>query len=567
MISQLAQVCVDRLNAKDAPAMDAIKMQVEVEREYIVQGNTLAHETNEKEEKAMSLEFEITSTRYKAEKDDTVFFSGLYRKIYKFVVANAGIESAFAAPEAEAETLAALESVFPQHGLRRFLSLSREDKSAQLKELTSIVMGIRIFNKSIGKGGVGMHDPVEPYIEQAEELSGQMKGLLIDTQRELEKYELVTTHLASLHRPSDPMMLRIRDEHNNRVAMLDLAQFLLEQVEKGLATVNGLAEQYNAEQKEMQDLVGARHSIPKEQVYPKLEALGMIYALLLQESRTLEVLQQVTSVLMNFASTFVTAVTSHQLQEASSSARANPLLSDSGPPTSANPEEDAKLYSAEKLTWEEACGGEALPKLRCGGLSPVTAVKRAGLLLRAVPEAGCVRWNNALYGFANPSEADQFCTNPENYIAALDNVAATMPEIVRLLRIEESFPSLRMAGVVDCMATPVTCDFGTQTPTHFIDKHIDRNYEWNEWALRRRVLALTNLRQKQTHSMQTADSHFRREQQTQVWLPKESTTQTAVQKGTSMPQKKMYIAGLRGAPNVAMNVVTVDLDLGQPHEY
>lgn len=33
------------------------------------------------------------------------------------------------ASQAEAETLAALDSVFPQHGLRRFLSLSREDKA------------------------------------------------------------------------------------------------------------------------------------------------------------------------------------------------------------------------------------------------------------------------------------------------------------------------------------------------------------------------------------------------------------------------------------------------------
>jgi hypothetical protein len=45
---------------------------------------------------------------------------------------------------------------------------------------------------------------------------------------------------------------------------------------------------------------------------------------------------------------------------------------------------------------------------------------------------------------------------------------------------------------------------------------MDRSYEWNEWAARRRVLALTNLRQKRTHSQQTQLSHYRREQKTQV---------------------------------------------------
>eukprot|EP00983_Pelagomonas_calceolata_P024161 759946-Pelagomonas_calceolata.AAC.6 len=41
-------------------------------------------------------------------------------------------------------------------------------------------------------------------------------------------------------------------------------------------------------------------------------------------------------------------------------------------------------------------------------------------------------------------------------------------------------------------------------------------YEWNEWALRRRALQLTNLRQKATHSTQTGLSHFKRDTDTQA---------------------------------------------------
>jgi hypothetical protein len=37
-----------------------------------------------------------------------------------------------------------------------------------------------------------------------------------------------------------------------------------------------------------------------------------------------------------------------------------------------------------------------------------------------------------------------------------------------------------------CLAA-VKVDAGTQTPTHFTEKFMDVNYEWNEWALRRRV--------------------------------------------------------------------------------
>lgn len=38
-------------------------------------------------------------------------------------------------------------------------------------------------------------------------------------------------------------------------------------------------------------------------------------------------------------------------------------------------------------------------------------------------------------------------------------------------------------------AAPVKVDVETQTPTHFTEGFIDVDYEWNEWALRRRVSA------------------------------------------------------------------------------
>jgi hypothetical protein len=33
-----------------------------------------------------------------------------------------------------------------------------------------------------------------------------------------------------------------------------------------------------------------------------------------------------------------------------------------------------------------------------------------------------------------------------------------------------------------------------------------------------------------------------------------------------MVQKKRYIAGLRGSPATRMNIVSLDLDIGQPHQ-
>ena len=116
-------------------------------------------------------------------------------------------------------------------------------------------------------------------------------------------------------------------------------------------------------------------------------------------------------------------------------------------------------------------------------------------------------------------------------------------------------------------AGPLKVDLGAQTPVHFVERHIDPSYEWNVWALRRRALALANLRQKATHSAQTAASHFRRDADTQVWKPKEAQVQTRADKGQAMPKKLQYVAGLRGAPETKMSVIRLDLDLGQPHQH
>ncbi len=54
------------------------------------------------------------------------------------------------------QVAAALESVFPRIGLKSFIMLPPDQKKAQLEEMTNIVLGIRLFNREIGKGGAGL---------------------------------------------------------------------------------------------------------------------------------------------------------------------------------------------------------------------------------------------------------------------------------------------------------------------------------------------------------------------------------------------------------------------------
>lgn len=52
----------------------------------------------------------------------------------------------------EKEVAAALESVIPRAALGPFVSLNASEKVTQLIELSNLVIGIRLFNKEIGKG-------------------------------------------------------------------------------------------------------------------------------------------------------------------------------------------------------------------------------------------------------------------------------------------------------------------------------------------------------------------------------------------------------------------------------
>jgi hypothetical protein len=185
----------------------------------------------------------------------------------------------------------------------------------------------------------------------------------------------------------------------------------------------------------------------------------------------------------------------------------------------------------------------------------------------------------------------------EGVLTAAKDAARATPELVHVLGLGSSFPTVREThpdasssravdltrGVIQVaihhmvtqgidlgdgsllyqggIDTRASKEMGCQTDTHPVESYIDKTYEWNEWALRRRALMLTNLRTKQTHSTQTKDSHFRRDNATQHYHAKDSTTNTTRSTGTVPRRESNYVTGLRGHPDEKMHVVNICLDL------
>ena len=87
--------------------------------------------------------------------NDFESLTDLYRQIFAFLMVHVGNDELMD-NAVEREVAAALESVFPRIGLKAFMTMSRREKEGQLNELANIVLGIRLFNKDIGKGGAGL---------------------------------------------------------------------------------------------------------------------------------------------------------------------------------------------------------------------------------------------------------------------------------------------------------------------------------------------------------------------------------------------------------------------------
>nr|BAB62940.1 hypothetical protein [Macaca fascicularis] len=152
-VQNLVKLCMTRLLDTKNPSLDTIKMQVYFDMNYTNRVEFLEEHHRVLESRLGSVTREITDNRACAKEE----LESLYRKIISYVLLRSGLGSPTDIKTVR-EVTAALQSIFPQAELGTFLTLSKKDKERQLKELTMIVTGIRLFNRDCGKGGEGIDD-------------------------------------------------------------------------------------------------------------------------------------------------------------------------------------------------------------------------------------------------------------------------------------------------------------------------------------------------------------------------------------------------------------------------
>ncbi|XP_075196264.1 cilia- and flagella-associated protein 206 isoform X3 [Anomaloglossus baeobatrachus] len=534
-------------------------MQVYFDMNYTTRGEFLDEHHRVLESRLAPVCREITDSRARIAEE----LESLYRKIVSYVLLRSGLGSPTDIKVVR-EATAALQSIFPHTELGTFLSLVKKDKERQLKELTMIVTGIRLFNKDCGKGGEGIDDLPNVLKEAIPATTKHIDSELQSSREMIYRYTaLIEDMYSKKHKSSLLDLNQLKEALYNARQHEALLNILLSDVITCAQQLDVMDKQYGAQMEQLKATVQSKTAIPTAQVYPLFISLSKLWNSFQDEIVLLSVLSNITANLQPFLELHEELFPAHVIQ---------PLLSDL---TVKSDEERIKDSTGECVNpldfrsqeWyfpETTANYDRLP-IQYHGFCGFTIATRDGLLLPGNPGIGTLKHREGYYVFSSKEAASRFAQDPDHYISLIGEKAKQCAELIQLLELHQQFaaitPYSQAQAAEKLLMKPITkCNSSTQTDTHIVETNIVKSYEWNEWELRRKAIKLTNLRQKVTHSMQTHGSHMRRENFSQVYLPKQVGTQTKRDGASNVPKPQIFLSGLRGCGlSKPTNMVKVNL--------
>ncbi|XP_037988530.1 cilia- and flagella-associated protein 206 isoform X2 [Motacilla alba alba] len=516
-MQDLIQLCVTRLLDTTNPSLSTIKMQVYFDMNYANRDELLSEQERVLEGKLAPLVRAITESAPHAQEE----MENVYQKIVTYVLLRSGLGSPTDI-EAVREVTAALQSVFPQTEMITFISLGKKDKEQQLKDLAMLVTGIRLYNKECQRGGSGIDD-----------LPGILSEAIPSATRTLD--ERLNSCQLLAHRYTALLECMQEDPQRfSRLRFLKLkeALFNVRQYEAFLCILQPLFMELSKLWTSFQDEMLLLSFLTN--MADNLQQFLEIQSQLFPEEMLTSLLEGVTvkSDVERIKETMGTRVN----------------VSD--------------FTNQEWLFPETTDNFDQLLIQYHGFCAHSIGVK--GITLPGNPAIGILKHKEKYYVFSSKEAAYIFAEDPDKFIQLNIEKAKKYAELIQLLELHHQFEYLvphaqaRKASKGSMKPAPKR-ESGTQTDTHILPPTIVRSYEWNEWELRRKAIKLANLRRMLTHSMQTDLSHMRRENFTQVYLPKDAGTQTKRDNSSNVPKPQIFLKGLRGGSSPTTHMVTVDL--------
>ncbi|KFU91798.1 UPF0704 protein C6orf165 [Chaetura pelagica] len=555
-VQNLIQICVTRLLDTTNPSLCTIKMQVYFDMNYANRAELLSEQRRVLEGRLAPLVRDITGSRPRLQKE----MENMYQKIISYVLLSSGLGSPTDI-EVVREVTAALQSIFPLTEMIAFISLSKKNKEEQLKNFTMLVTGIRLYNKECRKGGRKIDD-LPAILNEAIPLATQAVDEDLNTCHMLaHKYTaLLECMQEDEHRCMELGSLKLRE------ALFSVRQYeaflciLLSDAITSAQEVEKMNVEFAATMEQLKNTVRDRVAVDTKEVFPLFVALSNLWTGFQDEMLLLSFLTNMTNNLQQFleihSQFFPEEVLTSLLEGVTVKTDKERIEETMGTTVDVSDFENQEwLFPGTTDNFDQ------LLTQYHGFCAYAIGVK--GLTLPGNPAIGILKHKERCYIFSSKEAAYVFAQDPDKYIQLNVEKAKKYTELIQLLELQHQFeyfaPYAQIRSADKFFMKPTTkCDCSTQTDTHILPPTIVASYEWNEWELRRKAIKLANLRRKLTHSMQTDRSHMRRENISQVYLPKEVGTQSKRESSSNVPRPQIFLEGLRGRSSTTQ-MLKVDL--------
>ncbi|KAF4664456.1 hypothetical protein FOL47_005126 [Perkinsus chesapeaki] len=596
---------IERLSMRDDPSLETMRLQTDLNYHYNnIEQEAVNRELARNEAIGSSIRRIVEQTNELNGRMDFNGFNLIYKLVHELLVTAAIVAiPSGRIPDKGTELQIrqdlgpALHSVMPRVAIKSFCSLTDSEKICQLRELVSLVHGIRLFHSAAGDwSGAGLW--VEEVVGNAEDCRKA-----VEKETWLQRINDKCTEIAELvDTLVDVSMFDDSEATGNlsrfaqdicylRQSLLYL-QSIGDDVEKALARLYNSRMQFSECLKLVSIGIGTKTAVAKEDVYPRFDSLTRYYNSCREELLFMEDRIKLAELVLKQLDTYsVSPSLPEELLESVEDRKAqgadpswwkedqtegkphNKESGDGGNTWLAGLFENTsgELYLLEPGSYGEYQG----TKLKYQGYCPIALVGGRGLLIPGDPQHGLVRLgydNVSLVACSSRSAVNRFMNSHNHYIEAVKALCRVLPPLIPFLQMQTDFPHVPAcitaregsqgspAPYVEGKVEQVRVDVAIETDLH-PERSSDKDYEWNEWRMREKLLKAVALRQKRTRSIQTDYSAFRRDSDSQVYLPKDVTTNTYDDKWTNPVIHKRYLAGMRGAKKDTLKSVDIKFDI------
>lgn len=127
------------------------------------------------------------------------------------------------------------------------------------------MIGIRLFNRDIGKGGVGLESFAEIINHPARALITDLNREVADIMEQSDKYTMFFNVLSELSAPGSAHQVELyKEELTYKRQFLIYILELKSDVQISEGNIEGLQQKYQKEISELKNLIGNKSSIPKD---------------------------------------------------------------------------------------------------------------------------------------------------------------------------------------------------------------------------------------------------------------------------------------------------------------